>query len=147
MNNEIDVIEKITQACKLLNDVDEYLETLPNQQSLSDLCRSDLLHTIENEPEDNWNLINMTNVISEIRRVSKDRRKVKIDMALSKVYQDNIGKLNNIKNREMLLEKLNKAYKSNNGDYTYCVYTKDEIDRLLCISTAPEQLDNINDLE
>ena len=54
-----------------------------------------------------------------------------MNIGLRKIYQDNIGKLNNQVNRAMLLEKLNKAQKSYNSDYTYRVYKEEEINKLV----------------
>ena len=148
MNNEIDVIENIKQACELLNTVDEYLETLPNKHSICDSSRHDLMHTIENKPEDIWNYDNMHNVFDEIRRISIERRKVKIDLNLTKVYQDNIGKLNNPSNRAMLLEKLYKTYKNCNEEYKYRVYSEDQINTLLGTTIQEENhIVEDNDLE
>lgn len=148
MNDEIDVIEKIKQACELLNEVDTYLETLPNKHSIGDSSRQDLFHTIENQPRDIWNYDNMCNVFDEIRRVSIERRKVKIDLSLTKVYQDNIGKLNSPQNRAMLLEKLYKTYKNCNEEYKYRVYSEEDINKLLGnVYVVTESMDENNDLE
>ena len=126
-----DMVGKITEACKLLNEVDEYVKDLDDRHSICDMKLSDMWHLIENNNVEEWSKGELRNVTREIKSVCEVRRKVKVNIGLRKIYQDNIGKLNNQANRAMLLEKLNKAHKSYNSDYTYRVYKEEEINKLV----------------
>jgi hypothetical protein len=126
-----DMVGKITEACKLLNEVEEYVKDLDDRHSICDMKLSDMWHLIENNDVEEWSKGELRNVAKEIKSVCEVRRKVKVNIGLRKIYQDNIGKLNNQVNRAMLLEKLNKAQKSYNSDYTYRVYKEEEINKLV----------------
>lgn len=135
---DINIVEKITQACKLLDEVDEYVRDLDDRHSMCDLRLSDMYHLIENNDVDEWSKGELRNVTKEIKSVCEIRRKVKVDIGLRKIYWDNIGKLNNKVNRAMLLEKLNKGIKSYNNDYSYRVYKQEELDKLVAPKEEPE---------
>jgi inhibitor of KinA sporulation pathway (predicted exonuclease) len=126
-----DMVGKISEACKLLNEVEEYVKDLDDRHSICDMKLSDMWHLIENNDVEEWSKGELRNVAKEIKSVCEVRRKVKVNIGLRKIYQDNIGKLNNQVNRAMLLEKLNKAQKSYNSDYTYRVYKEEEINKLV----------------
>lgn len=135
---DINIVEKITQACKLLDEVDEYVRDLDDRHSMCDLRLSDMYHLIENNDVDEWSKGELRNVTKEIKSVCEIRRKVKVDIGLRKIYWDNIGKLNNKVNRAMLLEKLNKGIKSYNNDYSYRVYKQEELDKMVAPKEEPE---------
>ena len=139
--NDIDFLEKITQACKLLDEEEEYIKDLDDRHSFCDMSLSDMWHLIENNDVEQWSKGEMRNVLKEIKSVCSVRRRVKVDVGLRKIYQDNIGKLNNSANRAMLLEKLNKACRSYNCDYTYRIYSDDDINKLV----APKEVEESPD--
>lgn len=135
MDNNVDltfdIISKITQACELLNEVDEYVKDLDERQSVCDMRLSDMYHLIEDAEIDSWSKGELRNVTNEIKSICTIRRKVKIDTGLRKLYHDNIGKLNNKDNRAMLLERLNRGYKSYTGDYTFRIYKDEDLNKLV----------------
>ena len=135
---DFDMVGKIIQACKLLNEVEEYIKDLDDKHSICDMKLSDMYHLIENNDVENWSKGELRNVAKEIKSICEIRRRVKVEVGLRKIYQDNIGKLNNASNRAMLLEKINKAAKAYNGDYTYRVYKQEEIDKLVSPKEDPE---------
>lgn len=135
---DFDMVGKITQACLLLNEVEEYIKDLDDKHSICDMKLSDMYHLIENNDVENWSKGELRNVAKEIKSICEIRRRVKVEVGLRKIYQDNIGKLNNASNRAMLLEKINKAAKAYNGDYTYRVYKQEEIDKLVSPKEDPE---------
>ena len=137
-NTTFDMVSKITEACKLLDEVEEYVKDLDDRHSLCDLKLSDMYHLIENNNVDEWSKSELRNVAKEIKSVCEIRRRVKVDVGLRKIYQDNIGKLNNSVNRAMLLERLNKGAKSYNSDYSYRVYKEDELNKLVAPKEEPE---------
>ena len=135
---DFDMVGKITQACRLLNEVEEYIKDLDDKHSICDMKLSDMYHLIENNDVENWSKGELRNVTKEIKFICEIRRRVKVEVGLRKIYQDNIGKLNNASNRAILLEKINKAAKAYNGDYTYRVYKQEEIDKLVSPKEDPE---------
>lgn len=151
MIEEFDMVGKITDACRLLNEVDEYIKDLDDKHSTCDLRLSDMYHLIENNDIDSWSKGELRNVAKEIKTVCEVRRKVKVEVGLRKVYQDNIGKLNNPGNRALLLEKINKAAKAYNGDYSYRIYKQEDIDKLVTpkeeVPVVCEKTMENNDLE
>ena len=145
-----DIVGNITEACRLLDEVEEYVKDLDDRHSMCDLRLSDMYHLIENNEVSEWSKGELRNVVAEIKAICEIRRRVKVDIGLRKIYQDNIGKLNNSANRAMLLEKLNHGAKSYNTDYSYRVYKEEELNKLV----APKEelpdfcentLDNSND--
>lgn len=146
-NTTFDMVGKITQACKLLNEVEEYIKDLDDKHSICDMKLSDMYHLIENNDVENWSKGELRNVAKEIKSICEIRRRVKVEVGLRKIYQDNIGKLNNASNRAMLLEKINKAAKAYNGDYTYRVYKQEEINKLVAPKDeeAPDYGDRIQE--
>lgn len=133
-----DVIAKITQACELLDEVDEYVKDLDERQSVCDMRLSDMYHLIEDAEVESWSKGELRNVTNEIKKICNIRRKVKIDSGLRKLYQDNIGKLNNKDNRAMLLERLHRGYKSYTSDYTFRIYKQEDLDKLVAPKEEPE---------
>lgn len=130
-NIDFDLVAKVTAACKLLDEVEEYVKDLDDRHSMCDLRLSDMYHLIENNNVDDWSKGELKNVTKEIKSICEIRRKVKVDVGLRKIYQDNIGKLNKAENRALLLEKLNHGARSYNSDYSYRVYKQDELDKLV----------------
>lgn len=131
------MVGKITEACRLLDEVEEYVKDLDDRHSLCDLKLSDMYHLIENNNVDEWSKSELKNVTKEIKNICEIRRKVKVDVGLRKIYQDNIAKLNKAENRAMLLEKLNHGAKSYNTDYSYRVYKQDDLDKLVTPKEEP----------
>ena len=129
--NNVDIVANITEACRLLDEVEEFVKDLDDKHSMCDLRLSDMYHLIENNEVTEWSKGELRNVVEEIKTICEVRRRVKVDIGLRKIYQDNIAKLNKAENRAMLLEKLNHGAKSYNSDYSYRVYKQDELDKLV----------------
>lgn len=125
----IDIIKSVTDICKKLDELDDYIDSLPELHSEMDLRMSDLYHPIENQGLTNSQAKRFTD---EIQSVCNNRRIIKTDIAYAKVYRDNIGKLVQKDNRQMLLSKLNiLAKQKETAPYRYRVYTDTEINKLL----------------
>ncbi|MBO7614756.1 MAG: hypothetical protein J6T15_03575, partial [Bacilli bacterium] len=86
----MDILEEITNATKILDVIENYNDGLCDALSNQDQKISDLLHFIENN---NINAAQSCHLIKEIKKVRMERRKVKNDMELARVYKDNINKL------------------------------------------------------
>lgn len=119
---------ELDNAIQILNRVDEYIDTLVEELSNYDKRTTDLLHYIENN---NLNAPQSCKIIKEIKKIRQERRKIKNDMELSKVYKDNINKLVNIDSRNMLMTKVHKTEKQLESEYQNRIYTQEDIDNIL----------------
>lgn len=129
--NNVDIVANITEACRLLDEVEEFVKDLDDKHSMCDLRLSDMYHLIENNEVTEWSKGELRNVVEEIKAICEVRRRVKVDIGLRKIYQDNIAKLNRTENRAILLEKLNHGARSYNNDYSYRVYKEEELNKLV----------------
>lgn len=127
----IDIVKTVTDICKKLDDLDDYMDSLPGLHSELDMRMSDLYHPIGNET---LTAAQAKRFTDEIQSVCNNRWIIKTDTAITKVFRDNQGKLLQKTNRQLLLAKLHSLAKhKEKTDYTYRVYTEDEINKLLGI--------------
>lgn len=125
----IDIVKTVTDICKKLDDLDDYIDSLPNLHSEMDMRMSDLYHPIENEA---LTVTQAKRFTDEIQSVCNNRRLIKNDTAIAKVFKDNESKLLQKGNRQLLLSRLFTLEKNKEKtDYSYRVYTEDEINKLL----------------
>ena len=115
-------------AIQILNNVDEYTDTLTEEISNYDKMTSDLLHYIENN---NLNAPQSCKIIKEIKNIRQKRRKVKNDMEISRVYNDNKNKLLNKDSRTMLSAKIHKTEKQLETEYKNRIYSPEEMEGIL----------------
>lgn len=120
----MDIVEELTNAIKILDEVESYTESLCEALSNEDQKISDLLHFIENN---NINAAQSCHLIKEIKKVRLERRKIKNDMELARAYKDNVNKLINKDNRKMILAKLHKTSKQLESEYQNRVYSNTEL--------------------
>lgn len=124
----MDIVEEITNAIKILDEVEVYTESLCEALSNQDQKTSDLLHYIENN---NINAAQSCHLIKEIKKVRMERRKIKNDMEIARAFKDNIGKLINTENRKMILSKLHKTSKQLESEYKNRIYTTQDFTEIL----------------
>lgn len=124
----MDIVEEITNATKILDTIENYTDGLCEALSNKDQKISDLLHFIENN---SINAAQSCHLIKEIKKVRLERRKIKNDMEIARVYRDNINKLISIENRKMLLTKIHKATKQLETEYKNRVYTNKDFMEML----------------
>lgn len=124
----MDIVEEITNAIKILDEVESYTESLCEALSNQDQKTSDLLHYIENN---NINAAQSCHLIKEIKKVRMERRKIKNDMEIARAFKDNIGKLINTENRKMILSKLHKTSKQLESEYKNRIYTTQDFTEIL----------------
>ena len=135
----INIVKQVQKVCDLLDELDEYLDSLPELHSEMDLRMSDLYHPIENEKLTSTQAKRFTD---EIKSVCNNRRIIKDDIAYAKVFRDNINKLVQKDNRQMLLSKLyTLAKQKEDAQYTYRVYSDEEINKLLGIKKPSNSSD------
>lgn len=119
---KINIIDNIIQAISILNKTDEYLESLTNRLSECDSLVSDYEHFIENTPIDE---VDLKKLYQNMQDNFIKRRNVKNDMAINDNYKNLTAKLNNIRNREFLIQDL-KNVQSKLGKKYYNRILKDE---------------------
>ena len=124
----MEVLEKITQAIKLLQEIEKYKEELPTLQQEVDYRLSDLLHKIEN---DSLNAPQSCKIVKEIKKQRLIRRDYQNDYEILRTYTNNVNKLMNAGNREMLLSELKKTNNRLNQPYKNRVYTDEDMKKLL----------------
>ena len=124
----MDIVEEITNAIKILDEVELYTESLCEALSNQDQKTSDLLHYIENN---NINAAQSCHLIKEIKKVRMERRKIKNDMEIARAFKDNVGKLINTENRKMILSKLHKTSKQLESEYKNRIYTTQDFTEIL----------------
>lgn len=124
----MDIIYELDDCIKTLNKLDDYIDTLVEELSNYDKRTTDLLHYIESN---NLNAPQSCKIIKEIKKVRQERRKIKNDMELSRIYKDNINKLINIDNRNILMTKIHKMEKQLESEYQNRAYTQEDIENIL----------------
>lgn len=127
-DDTMNVLDKITQAIKLLQEVDEYKNQLSSLQQEVDYKLSDLYHIIENDP---LNAPQSCRIVKKIKELRQQRRKYLNDYELIKCYQNNIQKLTYYDNRKMLLAELNKTNNRLHQAYKNRIYSEEDIKELL----------------
>ena len=98
-----------------------------DELSVYDKKTTDLLHFIENN---NLNAAQSCKIIKEIKKIRQERRKIKNDMEISKVYRDNINKLINKDTRNILVNKIHKTEKQLESKYQNRIYTEEDIQNI-----------------
>lgn len=99
----INIIDNIIQTISILNKTDEYLESLTNRLSECDSLVSDYEHFIENTPIEE---VNLEKLYQKMQENFIKRRNIKNDMAINDNYKNLTARLNNIANREFLIQNL-----------------------------------------
>lgn len=124
----MDVMDKLTKAIDILNEVDEYASTLNDKLSVLDSKEQDLLHYIEN------NRINMLwcyFMVKEIKTIRVERRKVKNDMELVSRFNDIKTRITSKDNRRFIVAELHKKLKQLNTTYKNRQYTEEDMMNVL----------------
>ena len=124
----MDIIEQVRIIIGQLNSLDNYTSNLVNELSMLDEKTSDLLHLIENNKT---KASACCKIIKEIREIRIKRRKVKQDLEISRIYNEQKNKLITKENRMFLIQELTKKEKSLNTEYKNRQYTEEELKELL----------------
>ncbi len=125
---KIDVLEEIKNVVISLNKIEDYGSKLSNELSKQDLKLSDLYHFIELNKLDTKGCYRM---IKELKQVLKDRREVKINLAVLKSFDMQKQKLLNHDNRQIMLSAVCKCHKEQITEDGYNIYTKEELKELI----------------
>ena len=121
------VLDKIKEAIKILDEIDEMIDTQPQELQKIDYELSDLYHYIENE--------NMTNetcvkVVERIKYLRLLRRSLNNEYSIEKAYKDNSSKMMGNNSREFLLHTICETANKLNQEYKNRVLTEEDIENL-----------------
>jgi len=128
MRNEI-VVEKIKQAIKLLDEIDEMIETQSIEIQNTDLQLSDLYHLVENNELSEVASVNVINRMHELRVL---RRSLNNEHEIENTYNTHKSKLAGKETRQFLLHEIYKTVKSLGSQYKNRILTDEDINKLLC---------------
>ncbi len=125
----MNIQEKIIETSKILDELDNYNDNLYNQLAIIEDKIIDLLHLIE------FNKLNTAQcyrVIRELHNVRCQRRNIKNDIELMRIYKQEQNKLIGLEHRQFLLSDIGKMVKIQKArQYSYKAYTKEKIQELL----------------
>lgn len=125
----MNILDKVIEVNKILDEIDEYDKQLSDLLSTVDSKLCDLYHTIENNK---LKTNQCYRIVQEIHKLRLERRKIKNDMGLMAVYNNNRNKLVNYDFRKILLNNLGKENKKLlNSNYNNRKYSEEEIKDLI----------------
>ena len=119
----MEIMEKIKEVVKLLDELEDYNNDLPSKQSDIDQRISDIYHYVENT---RMTTKSSYRVVKELKTLLLERREFKQDQSLLATFENNKAKLNLKSNRAMMLADMHKAQKNLDTEYKFRVYDKDE---------------------
>ena len=122
------IIDKITNAISILDEIDNMIKTQSEELQKVDYKLSDLYHLIENNDLSDEASIN---VVKEIHDLRKERRSLNNEHDLEVVYQNQKQKMIGNDSRQFLVTELNKTNKRLNSEYKNRVYTTEQIEQLI----------------
>ena len=127
---KINVKAKIIEVSKLLDELDEFKEAIPNNIQNYDLKISDLYHKLEIM---SLNSKSCYRFCKELKTVLNERREYKNNLAVFNEYQQEINKLiNGIDNRKILLSKVcSEDSKVRKSKYHNRIYVEEELNELI----------------
>lgn len=126
MRDEI-LVDKITQAVKILDEIDEMISTQGQELQKIDLELSDLYHFIENN-----NVTDNTSVklIERIKQLRLKRRSLQREYEIENAYKNNSSKMMGNGTRSFLINTIKQTVKNLNSEYKNRVLTDDDIEKL-----------------
>lgn len=124
----MNIINNLTKAIDLLDEIDDELTKSPNLQSNVDSKLSDIYHYIENNKLTTSQRYRIVGILADLRR---ERRQVLNDYELLKTFNNNESKLCNKDNRKMLLAEMRKKEKQLHTVYKNRIYTDEELKGLV----------------
>ncbi len=132
----ISIIENIIQAVSILNKTDEYLESLTTRLSECDSLVSDYEHFIESTP---INEVNLEKLYQDMQNNFMKRRVIKNNMAINDNYKNLTSRLNNIANREFLIQNLKNTQSKIGTKYHNRILKQEDIEKLKDFQTVEKK--------
>jgi len=124
----MELISNIVLAIEKLNEIDEYIDSLADKQSILDEKTQDLLHYIENNKISTFGCYR---IIKELKDIRITRRKVKEDLELGRKYYEIKNRLASLENRDFIISELKKKEKSLQTSYNNRQYSDEDLKELI----------------
>lgn len=124
----MNIMNKLTEAIDLLNEVDEYGSSLVSKLSELDSKEQDLLHYIENNK---ICVLWCYRMIRQLKNLREERRKVKHDMEMLSKFNEIKVRITSKDNRQFILTELYKKEKQLHTTYKNRQYSEDDIQKIL----------------
>ena len=126
----MNVMEKLTEAISILDEVDEYATNLADRLLELEGKQQDLLHYIENNK---ISIFWCYRMIKEIKTIRMERRKVKTDIEIISRFESLKNKMISKDNRSFILPELHKKERQlMECGYNNRRYTEEELEKILC---------------
>ena len=125
-NKHYELTLRIERAIAALDELDEYMEQIPQMQQDIDFRLSDVAHFIEYNGEK----LKQKGARKLIEMFSKDRKTrkiINIEKDIKNAYRSNINKLLSTNSRKFLIRDIYKAEENWNNDYSYRVYNEKDL--------------------
>lgn len=127
-NRDEIVYEKIRSAAKLIDEIDELINSQSDELKKIDLEISDWLHYIENNDLNERQSKIVIKKIKELRQIRKSLHK---EYTIEKAYKDNSSKMMGNNTRGLMLSEINKIVKQWENEYNNRVLTDEEINKII----------------
>lgn len=128
MNREFDIKIKVQEVIKILDELENFENNIPTNQANVDLTISDLYHLLENQK---LNTSQCYRFVKKLKEVLDERRTLKERTELIRAFNMHQSKLNNSKNRQMLLSELGKREKQLKSEYKYRILSEEDINEIM----------------
>ncbi len=122
------MVDEIKEIVEKLDELDNYSIALPQKLSVVDSKEQDILHLIENSKISTFNA---HKILKELKDIRQERRKIKNDMELLKVVEDNRDLLSTKQKRNTLIQRMVERNKFLNAEYKNRQYKQDELEEKL----------------
>ena len=136
MNDSVLFLAKIQQVLSLLNEIDDVIENNPDMQRNIDWEISDYLHILENNELSVEARLELDDRLKTCRRV---RRQTNTIQAISKVFNDNRGKIIWKNQRDILYSMMATKVSELNNEYKYRVLDEDTVNNFLTTKPIVEE--------
>lgn len=130
---ETDVLflSNLQKIVKLLDEIDDLIESNSTRQSKIDGLISDYEHIIENEILTNDQAML---IVQELKKARKYRRHQKNEFELIRAYQENKEKLSSKVNRQFLMAEIYKVWTRLNQKYNMRVLNETEVEKFRTVN-------------
>ena len=124
-------LAKLQNVLKLLDEIDDMIDSNPEQQQNCDFEISDYLHLIQYNDEQ-LTMEQKALICDKISKVRSYRVNVQVIQSIGKVYRDNIHSLLNKERRQFLYNLISKTLKQwDESDYNYRVLSGQDVNDIL----------------
>lgn len=130
---ETDVLflSNLQKIVKLLDEIDDLIESNSTRQSKTDGLISDYEHIIENETLTNDQAML---IVQELKKAREYRRHQKNEFELIRAYQENKEKLSSKVNRQFLMAEIYKVWTRLNQKYNMRVLNETEVEKFRTVN-------------